>query len=339
MYLYTLLLVVPEIVFKSAITRLSSGAKRGASQTQNEITRGLQGQILRVCRLFLLEARPILYGENHFVVGDVYSFQTVFYPSIPSSCHALIKSLTIVEKGNDIDRPLDHLESWARTAVFNFDNLPFIELKYSFEELEGWNEVPSLLRSNYWGLLARLVLLSFYDAFRGTLPCARLEVQRLFHCTLRARFFCAPAIGTVDDVGSSKKSASRSNLTFLQHFSLLTEPYADIDRNELRRATKLLFKERNEGKRPKHPSSAPPALPVTKINCHDLIAESVGLMWTRYRSYQFRHTAIMNIAMEKRRRKTATLCVFLEKVRLVCNLETILARIVVFTVRCPHVSF
>jgi hypothetical protein len=98
---HLLILVVPKVFFKESIIKDSPKASPGARVTQVEITGGLHGQVLRVCRLFLLEARPIWYVENHFVIGDLRSFRTLFYSSIPLSYQRLIKSLTILHEHYD----------------------------------------------------------------------------------------------------------------------------------------------------------------------------------------------------------------------------------------------
>jgi hypothetical protein len=62
--IYRLLLVVPEVYFKETPMAPTPNTRPGLRRTQREIVEGIQGQILRVCRLFLLEARQILLGRT-----------------------------------------------------------------------------------------------------------------------------------------------------------------------------------------------------------------------------------------------------------------------------------
>ena len=130
LYIYRPLLVVPEVYLKETVIENSSEAISRAHVIQQEITGGIQGQVLRVCRLFLLEVRPVLYSENHFVRGNPESFCTIFSSGIPLSCQSLIRSLTVL--GNEYGiTPWSGWFAWADVAILSFDDLCFVELKAS----------------------------------------------------------------------------------------------------------------------------------------------------------------------------------------------------------------
>lgn len=183
----------------------SPEARSSAPVIQREITGGIQGQVLRVCQLFLLEARPVLYAENHFVIGDPGSFRTIFYSSIPLSCQGLIKSLIILDNEHDLTTSCSAWFPWAEMVILRFDNLCFVDLKASLSRSEE-SELAIARRPHGWATRALFTSYAFSVMFESLLPYRQLAIRKDSCCSLRARLSVSPLTNTTEWVSHPRSA-------------------------------------------------------------------------------------------------------------------------------------